>query len=85
MNILDKTPWEFDELYSKNDAIWTNDHSNILDYIPVKYDNGSKFLDLGCWQWRNSIYMAQRWFLVDSLDFSQVWLEHLEAHAKRLW
>lgn len=50
----------------------------VLEYN--KKPKNKKILDLWCWPWRDSVIFDEKWFLVDSFDFSSNALAFLEKY-----
>ncbi len=83
----DNTYHKFSEKYNlkyskKSFYRWTKPSKLVTDsikFLPPK----SKVLDLGCWEWRNSFFLAEKWFDVTAVDLSEVWINKLKDFANQ--
>lgn len=72
---------DFEKFWNKKWKYLQNDRK--LDENPMarevlKYVKAGRLLDLWAWLWRDSIYFSNRWFVVDSFDFSETALSKFE-------
>lgn len=61
-------------------------HREIQELIELVKSNNSKnktALDIGCWLWRNSIFMAENWFKITSIDRNINGLQEISEIAKK--
>lgn len=61
---------EYDTLYKNNSAVWGEEPSGLLLMIFEKLKRGSSFLDLGCGQGRDCLFMLENGFEVVAVDSS---------------
>ena len=61
---------KYNEIYQKNNAVWGDDPNPLLKMIFDRVDIPASFLDLGCGQGRDSIFMLKNGFNVISVDES---------------
>jgi len=81
MSIKDKEKWDLKYL-KKSQLLRPRDSSkNLQKYIV--HCKGDKALDLACGSGRNSIFLAECGFDVDSLDIAKIALEALNTEAKK--
>ena len=80
MSIEDKQKW--DTKYIKKSQLLKSREASLNLQKYVKESSGKKALDLACGAGRNSIYLAQNGFEVDSIDIAKAALDALESHAK---
>ena len=81
MSIKDKEKWDLKYL-KKSQLLRPRDSSKNLQESIV-HCKGSKALDLACGAGRNSIFLAENGFDVDSLDIAQIALKALNNEAKK--
>lgn len=62
---------KYDEIYKNNDFVWGESPNRLLEMIADKADNSAPFLDLGCGQGRDSLFMLKKGFRVIAVDKSQ--------------
>lgn len=75
----------YDKFYWNNINVWWTVPDSTLQEARKIFDKNEFFLDLWCWQWRNTFYMASEWFKVEAVDFSQEALTQIENQALLLW
>ncbi|MBU1870639.1 methyltransferase domain-containing protein [Patescibacteria group bacterium] len=61
---------KYNQIY-KNNNVWGNQPNELLHKIYYQLKLGMNFLDLGCGQGRDSLFMLQKGFNVDAIDNSQ--------------
>lgn len=61
---------KYNQIY-KNNNVWGNQPNELLQKIYSQLNTGANFLDLGCGQGRDSLFMLQKGFKVDAIDNSQ--------------
>ena len=61
---------KYDQIY-KNNNVWGSKPNELLRKIFERLDADSEFLDLGCGQGRDSLFMLQKGFRVTAVDSSQ--------------
>jgi tellurite methyltransferase len=61
---------KYNQIY-KNNNIWGKQPNELLQKIYNQLDAGAIFLDLGCGQGRDALFMLQKGFKVDAVDNSQ--------------
>ena len=61
---------KYNQIY-KNKNVWGNQPNELLQKIYEHLKAGSYFLDLGCGQGRDSLFMLRKGFKVDAIDNSQ--------------
>ncbi|TSA44966.1 methyltransferase domain-containing protein [bacterium] len=71
------------DIYSKKMNIWGIKPTPLYQVIIPKLSLGSFFLDLGCGQGRDSIFMASNNFKVISVDESLAAINQLDAFARK--
>lgn len=62
---------KYDEIYKNNDFVWGDSPNKLLEMIADKADNSAPFLDLGCGQGRDSLFMLKKGFRIVAVDKSQ--------------
>ncbi len=67
----------YDQLY-KTKNVWGDKPNDLLFKIYNKVDVGSKFLDLGCGQGRDSLFMLRAGFQVTAVDNSLKGIENIK-------
>lgn len=85
MNLIWKGDTYFDDLYWNNKDIWWDDATDILKEASGFFDRNKIFLDLWCWHWRNTFYMASEWFNVEAVDFSREALDQINKRVISEW
>lgn len=74
--------WE--SIYSNDNnslkSLWGN-NSDFFDVVLLEIASGSKALDLGCGDGRNSIYIAKKGHIVTGVDISENAISKLQKHA----
>ena len=78
MSLDDKIKW--DTKYSNESKLLElRPHSHKLDFI-IKHIKGINVLDLACGSGRNSIYLANKHFIVEAYDISKVALDKIDSY-----
>ena len=72
----------YDKIYSQNQNFCGYKPNKLLVGIRKNLTPGSRFLDLGCGQGRDSFYMARNGFEVMAVDNSKVAISQIEILAK---
>jgi len=62
---------KYNKIYKNNNNVWGSEPNKLLQRIYNRVNAGSKFLDLGCGQGRDSLFMLKRGFKVTAVDNSQ--------------
>lgn len=58
----------YNQIYKNNINVWGNQPNEFLQKIYNQFKVNSYFLDLGCGQGRDSLFMLQKGFKVDAVD-----------------
>ncbi len=61
---------KYNQIY-KNNNVWGNQPNVLLQKIYSRLKPATNFLDLGCGQGRDSLFMLQKGFNIDAVDNSQ--------------
>lgn len=72
----------FNQVYKKNNNAWGESQNKLLDIIMPNLRLGSTFLDLGCGQGKDSLFMAKNNFKVTAIDSSEVAINQLNKVAE---
>lgn len=72
----------YNKIYKNNNNVWGNKPNELLQKIYTKVSAGSKFLDLGCGQGRDSLFMLKRGFKVAAIDNSQEGIKKIKKSIK---
>ena len=84
LNILDIIKnMKYNNIYKQNQKVWGKEPNKLLQMIWQKAEPNSYFLDLGCGQGRDSIFMAQQGFKVVAVDESKEAISQLKENAKK--
>lgn len=62
---------KYNQIYKNNNNVWGNQPNELLQKIYCRLKAGMNFLDLGCGQGRDSLFMLQKKINVDAVDCSQ--------------
>lgn len=81
MDIHNANDKYYDGLYVENPNIWWTLPCITLEKTWESFDRNKLLLDLWCWQWRNALFMASRWFSVEAVDASAEAIEQLRAES----
>lgn len=75
----------YDQIY-KNKNVWGNQPNELLKKIYKRLNAGANFLDLGCGQGRDALFMALKGFKVTAIDRSQEGIKKIKEfiQAKKL-
>ncbi len=68
---------KYNQIY-KNNNTWGKHPNELLQKICNLFNIGANFLDLGCGQGRDSLFMLQKGFKVDAVDNSQKAIEQIK-------
>jgi len=71
----------YDKIYKTSKDAWGNEPNKLLQMIWQNVKPNSYFLDLGCGQGRDSIFMAEQGFKVVAVDESKEAIEQLKETA----
>lgn len=71
----------YNQIYKQN-TIWGKEGNELLEEIFFKLDLGSYFLDLGCGQGRDSLFMLTKGFKVDAVDISSQAIKEIKKRIK---
>ena len=71
----------YDKIYKTSKDVWGKEPNKLLQMIWQKVDANSYFLDLGCDQGRDSVFMARQGFKVVVVDESSEAIEQLKERA----
>ncbi|MFA5187775.1 MAG: class I SAM-dependent methyltransferase [Patescibacteria group bacterium] len=72
---------KYNNIYKQNQKVWGQEPNKLLQMIWQKVKPKSYFLDLGCGQGRDSVFMAKQRFKVVAIDESKEAIEQLRARA----
>jgi cyclopropane fatty-acyl-phospholipid synthase-like methyltransferase len=72
---------KYDEIYQVKD-VWGKEPNKLLQMIFTELEPGAEFLDLGCGQGRDSLFMWQKGFKVTAVDRSVEGLKSLVEAVK---
>ncbi|MDD4901482.1 MAG: methyltransferase domain-containing protein [Patescibacteria group bacterium] len=61
----------YNQIYKNNSEVWGSRPNKLLQKIYNQADAGSEFLDLGCGQGRDSLFMLKKGFKVTAVDSSR--------------
>lgn len=67
-----------------NDAKIADPQKQLVSFVDELDVKRRRVLELGCWDGRNTFFLASKGFIVDSLDNSQSILHQLKANAIKL-
>jgi tellurite methyltransferase len=73
---------KYDILYKKNNSVWGDKPSLLLQAVYERVENSAEFLDLGCGQGRDSLFMLKKGFSVTAVDKSQEGLNRIAEYIK---
>jgi len=81
-----KTEDSYNKKYSEKDYYWGKNPSStatkLIEIISTINYTGSKLIDLGCGEGRNSIFFAKKGFEVLAIDISEKGLKKAEKYAE---
>ncbi len=72
----------YDNIYKKNSNVWGDKPNALLQEVYDKAVNTADFLDLGCGQGRDSLFMLQKGFTVTAVDKSQEGINKINGYIK---
>lgn len=75
----------YDEEYKKEEYYWGLKHSTLAELtvnLHDKFKRGSRLLDIGSGEGRDSIYFAKCGFVVDALEISLPGIEKIKQYSK---
>ena len=73
----------YDNIYKQNSHTWGDKPNKLLAMICDDLESGSYFLDLGCGQGRDSLFMAKNGFQVTAVDSSSEGINDLNGLAMK--
>lgn len=73
---------KYDTIYQKNKNVWGKQPNTLLQKIYTKVDGTAEFLDLGCGQGRDSLFMLQKGFSVTAVDNSKEGIKKIREDIK---
>ncbi len=85
---------KFDKKYKKRSHIFWEHPLEIVEKAFSMYNITWKIIDLWCWQWRNSLYLFQKWYDIIGIDTSEVainslnqnlWLDKQIFYVDNIW
>lgn len=62
---------KYNQIYKNNNNVWGNQSNELLQKIYSRLKPAMNFLDLGCGQGRDSLFMLKSGFKVDAVDNSR--------------
>lgn len=74
---------EYNNIYKKNTSVWGTEPNFLLQQVYDKFTNSGNFLDLGCGQGRDSIFMLQKGFNVEAIDISKEGIEKIKEYIQK--
>ncbi|MDD5043114.1 MAG: methyltransferase domain-containing protein [Patescibacteria group bacterium] len=72
---------EYNQIY-KNNNVWGRKPNELLKKIYNQLDTGSKFLDLGCGQGRDVLFMLREGFKVTAVDNSREGIKKIKESIR---
>jgi cyclopropane fatty-acyl-phospholipid synthase-like methyltransferase len=72
---------KYDKIY-KNNNVWGRKPNELLQKINGQIDVGSEFLDLGCGQGRDSLFMLKKGFKVTAIDNSREGIKKIKESIR---
>ena len=73
----------YNKIYKKTKDVWGRNLNKLLQIVWKKVESGCVFLDLGCGQGRDSLFMARKGFNVVAVDASTEGIDSLNLAAKK--
>ena len=73
----------YDNIYKSSKDVWGKEPNKLLQMIWQKVKPNSYFLDLGCGQGKDSLFMANQGFKVVAVDESSEAIEQLKEAVKK--
>lgn len=67
----------------KNNSVWDNKPNNLLQKIYTKVNASGNFLDLGCGQGRDSLFMLKKGFNVTMVDKSEEKIKKIKEYIQK--
>ncbi|MFA5248759.1 MAG: methyltransferase domain-containing protein [Patescibacteria group bacterium] len=74
---------EYNVLYKNNKSVWGDRPNALLQQVYSKVGSPAEFLDLGCGQGRDSLFMLKNCFSVTAVDKSQEGLNNISEQVKK--
>lgn len=74
---------EYNKIYKNNKDVWGKKPNKLLQIAWKKVQSSSWFLDLGCGQGRDSLFMAKKNFKVTAVDISKEGIRNIDLMAKK--
>ena len=73
---------KYNKIYKNNSNVWGDDPNKLLQRIYSQVDAGSEFLDLGCGQGRDTLFMLKNGFKVTAVDNSREGIKKIKESVK---
>lgn len=70
----------FDNYYKRNKSLFWSNPLEIIKIAEKFLNKEHIIVDLGCWQWRNLIYLLNKWFNIYWIDISEVSISDLKVN-----
>ena len=72
----------YDQLYQNQNNAWGKEPDGLINLVLPSLKPGSAFLDLGCGQGKDALFMAKNNFQVTAIDSSEVAINQLDKTAE---
>ena len=72
----------YDQIYKNHENAWSKEPDELIKFALTKFMPGASFLDLGCGQGRDALFMARNNFKVTAVDASEVAINQLNKTIK---
>ncbi|OIP76455.1 MAG: hypothetical protein AUK09_01920 [Parcubacteria group bacterium CG2_30_36_38] len=69
----------YNQLYQQNKKTWSEQPNQLLKLARQDFVPGSYFLDLGCGQGKDALFVVKNGFKVTAVDLSEVAIKQLQA------
>lgn len=74
---------KYNALYKDNKSVWGDRPNALLEQVYSKVERPADFLDLGCGQGRDSLFMLKNGFSVTAVDKSREGLNNISEQIKK--
>lgn len=74
---------DFDVKYKLNKNLFWEEPLNIIKISEKFLRKNEKIIDLGCWQWRNLLYLLSNWYNIYWIDSSNIAINNLKKGFKK--